>query len=309
MIKSIFNILPKFIKDYFRQGGYRVKISNFISPYVPETICIDVGASYYPHTNWFFFLSAPKVKWFVVEPNVENIGYTKNWAWPCKFELCNKGLSATGGNQTLYITNTDSGSSLLLPKIPPSMRHKYVNLDYFYPIREQVIETVTLVDVISNYSDKAPIFIKLDTQGSELDILRGANTLFAENLILGIEMESTMLAEPIMVGSGKFWEACQFLEGNGFELIHIKPIYAPSNENLPPKCRTYLPECDAIFALRWDLALKLPVHFRVSLVVFYLTNYLYLEVISILKDDHEIRSYLELAGCNVDDFLIQLQDK
>jgi hypothetical protein len=44
-------------------------------------------------------------------------------------------------------------------------------------------------------------------------------------------------------------------------------------------------------------------------MAFYLTNYLYLEVISILKQDPEIRSFLENAGCSVDDLLIELQGK
>lgn len=309
MIKKVYGLIPNRLKIFMRQGMYRWKISKKLSPYIPKAICIDVGASYYPHTNWFFFLNAPKVNWFVVEPNAENLGYTKKWNWACKLEVCTKGLSSEGGNQTLYVTNVDSGSSLLKPKIPALMEHRFIDIDYYFPVREVNIETIKLEDVISNYVEKCPIFIKLDTQGTELSILRGADRLFSQNLILGIEMESTMLADPIMTGSEKFWEASQFLESKGFELLHIKPIYAPLAKNSPPKCRTYLTECDAIFTLRWDVVCSLPIEFRVALMAFYLTNYLYYEVISILDKDLEVRTYLLDAGCDLDNLMHSLQRK
>lgn len=112
-------------------------------------------------------------------------------------------------------------------------------------------------------------------------------------------MESTVLAQPVMDGSAKLWEACEYLEGHGFELLHIKPIYAlPKNNNRRVNSRTYLNECDAIFAMRRDVALNLPVEYRVALFGFYLTNMFYEEASSLLQGDLGLLEYLNFQGCN-----------
>lgn len=113
-------------------------------------------------------------------------------------------------------------------------------------------------------------------------------------------MESTLLAQPVMKGSGKFWQACEYLEQQEFELLHIKPIFAGgrstrSNINL----NTYLNECDAIFALRPDIAAKLTVEYRTSLLAFYLTNLFFDEALSLLERDSEVEEFLINQGCRV----------
>ena len=63
------------------------------------------------------------------------------------------------------MTNVDTGSSLLEPRIPESMARRVTNLDYFFPLRPQRIETLTLRSVIDAQPGGAPVFVKLDTQG------------------------------------------------------------------------------------------------------------------------------------------------
>ena len=46
-----------------------------------------------------------------VEPNSKNTQYLNEWDWPSKPRLIPFGLSEKGGEQLLYVTNTDSGSS------------------------------------------------------------------------------------------------------------------------------------------------------------------------------------------------------
>ena len=146
-----------------------------------------------------------------------------------------------------------------------------------------------------------PVFVKLDTQGTELSILQGAQALFAAQRIVGIEMESTLQAQPIMKGAGKFWEACAFLEGHGFELLQIKPIHAVGRSG-PWRARSvrYLNECDAVFALRQDVARGLPAPFRASLLAFYLTNAFYEEGLCLLDGDADLRALLAAQACPVD---------
>lgn len=301
-------MFPQSFKNFLRQRTLPWRVSRLLSPYLPTAICVDVGASYYPHVKWLAFLNAPRTQWLAVEPNEANIGYVKSWDWPCQVSACTTGLSREGGTQTLYVTNVDTGSSLLAPEITPSMKHRVTNLEYFFPLTERRIDTLTLVQALAGLSVTAPVFVKLDTQGTELSILQGAQALFDARRIVGIEMESTMLAEPIMKGSGKFWQACEYMEQQGLELLHVKPIHAPRRSGKSrPQLHTFLNECDAVFALRSDVVAALAVEYRVSLLTFYLTNLFFEEALLLLERDAEVIDFLGGAGCKVDALLSTLK--
>jgi FkbM family methyltransferase len=275
------------------------KLARSLSPHLPEVVCVDVGASYYPHVKWQLFIEAPATRWIAVEPNSANAAYVSSWRWPSRASLFPVGLSRTGGPQTLYVTHVDSGSSLLPPHIADGMKQRVKNLDYFYPMREVTIETRTLADVLVEAPGEAPVFVKLDTQGTELDILRGAESLIASHRIAGIESEATLLAQPVMHGSGKFWQLSQFLEDHGMELLTVKPIYGPSRFGVAqPRGLTYLNECDAVFAVRRDVAAALPVAHRTGLLAFYLAYRLYEEGMSLLDEDAELRATLTARGAD-----------
>lgn len=301
-------LIPQSFKNFLRQRTLPWRVSKLLSPYLPAAVCVDVGASYYPHGKWLMFLNAPRIQWLAVEPNEANIAYVKSWGWPSQVFVRNSGLSCEGGVQTLYVTNVDTGSSLLPPEITQSMKHRVTNLNYFFPVTERAIDTLTLEQALVGLSVTSPVFVKLDTQGTELSILQGAQHLFNGRRIVGVEMESTLLAQPVMKGSGKFWEACGYMEQQGFELLHVKPIHAPrSARRSRPQSYTFLNECDAVFALRPDVAAVLAVEYRVSLLAFYLTNLFYDEALSLLDRDAEVADYLRAQGCSVNALLSTLK--
>lgn len=300
--------IPQSLKNRLRQFSAPWRLSAMLSPYLPSAVCIDVGASYYPHAKWLLFLNSPKVRWIAVEPNEANLAYVRSWAWPCQVSTCTTGLSRDGGPQTLFVTNVDTGSSLLMPEIGASMQHRITNLDYFFPVRERLIETITLESVQRALPQDLPVFVKLDTQGTELSILQGASALFDAHRIVGIELESTLQAQPIMKGAGKFWEACAYLEERGFELLHVKPIHAAGRIGRGrSRSLRYLNECDAIFAVRQDVARGLPVAHRASLLAFYLTNAFHEEGLCLMDADKELCALLAAQGCPVDRLRARLQ--
>jgi FkbM family methyltransferase len=245
---------------------------------LPELTCVDIGASYYAHPTWELFQRAPRTRWIAVEPNEQNTAYLDAWPWPSQPIRVPHGLSEHGGEQILHVTATDSGSSLLPPVINEDMAHRVRDRDYFFPVVQRTIATKSLDEIIPSGSD--PVFVKLDTQGSELSILRGAARLFASGRLIGIETEATLLANPVMVGSGRFWEVCQFLEARGFELLQMKPI-----EGGPPRPhhRTYLNECDAAFCLRRSELVKRSAAARLAAVGFYVSYRLYDEARSLIE--------------------------
>ena len=301
--KLLADKLPSFVIDSLKKVLRKdfkniTKVSELVSPYLPQVTCIDVGASYYPHVKWHLFLNSENTQWIAVEPNAENLFYVDDWKNPAKIQTVETGLSQAGGPQTLYVTNIDSGSSLLEPVIHGGMEHRINESlkDYLFPFERVIIDTLTIADVMKLAPVGNPIIVKLDTQGTELSILRGAKKYFSASRVVGVEMESTLLAQPLMNGSAKFWEACEYLEEQGFELIDINVIRAPSKTKA--KAKTYLNECDAVFALRRDIAALLPTSHRIALLSFYLSYDLLEEAISIFEDDTEIQSFFASNGGN-----------
>lgn len=240
------------------------------------------------------FLRSPQTHWIAVEPNPHNTGYLRNWEYAAEVELFATGLSRQGGRQTLYVTQTDSGSSLNPPEFHPSFSHRGLDHGYFYPLQERVIETSTLEKVIQRYGSDDPVLVKLDTQGTELDILHGAANRLARHQIIGVEMEAPLLAHPVMKGSGKFWEANRDLEKWGFELLEIRPIPCSSLSPNPEKNgKRPAWECDAVFSLRREVAMDLPREFKAVLVIFYLAYEFFEEAYAFVRDDSETREYLK----------------
>ena len=221
---------------------------------MPELACIDVGSSYYPHPAWEIFRRSPLTRWVAVEPNQGNLSYFDNWQYPCKPTVVATGLSESGGQQILYKTRVDSGSSLLKPVIHPAEAHR-LDPDYFFPIEEIPVETITLSEVAEAHCKGLPIAIKLDTQGTELSILRGLGLERTKRDLVAVDIEVTLKANPIMQGSARFHEVQRFLEDAGLELVFLNPIESPIMENSRKLGgHGVLNECDAVFLLRRDVA-------------------------------------------------------
>ena len=261
----------------------------------PAVICIDVGASYFPHTSWWFFLGSKRTRWIAVEPNKENLTYLKSWPWKANLKLVDVGLSEFGGPMTLYKTNVDSGSSLLKPILHESNLHRFDKhlSDYFLPMQELQIETLAITDIISEF-EISPIIIKLDTQGSELSIIRGFLESKSEHVVVGIEIECSLLALPQYQDSPRFWNIASYLEEKGFELLNLDVFPSRiANSKYVAKSRNISSECDAVFALRIDPNGGLNVESRACLLGFYITNAFYQEALNLLKKDQQLCSFLK----------------
>ena len=276
---------------------------------LPMTNCVDVGASYYPHTSWWLFLGSSNSNWVAVEPNEKNLKYLKQWPWNAKSRAVVMGLSEPGGRQTLHLTNVDSGSSLLEPVIPPSMKHRLgeAGESYFFPVTKVDIETRTLHSVITEMGD-FPTVVKLDTQGSELSILKSAVNESTTAGIVGIEIECSLLSDPLYKDSPRLWDVALYLEKFGFELIGLDVFPRRStSKKISSSPNLLVNECDAIFARRRDFIIKDSIESRAALLAFYVTNNYYQESLLCLQGDAPLCEYLEGRGLGVAKLLTTLR--
>lgn len=290
-------------RAFAKSQSLESKLGRSASQILPRVNCIDVGASYYPHPAWELFRLSPQTHWIAVEPNQQNLNYLSEATWPCQVTPVPEALSERGGTTKLYITNVDSGSSILEPAIPEWKKHRF-DLEYFYPMQERMIETCSLASVLHRYAPIDPLLIKLDTQGSELAILRGVPAELFHDRLMCIELECTLQNEPIMKDAAHFSEVLSSMEQLGLELVCLKPIQGLlPNYSAKLKGKQVLNECDAVFMLTPDRASKLGAPFLSILVAAQIAYGLYGEakhntemLVKSNPEDNQYRNLLSILA-------------
>jgi len=122
------------------------------------------------------------------------------------------GLAGTAGKRTLHITQEPACSSLLMPD--PELTDNYPALHCARHVSSIEVDTVTLDDWARDNGVKFIDHIKVDTQGTELEILKGGINALKNVRSLEIEVEFN----PIYLGQPIFSEVDLFLRGEGFVL-------------------------------------------------------------------------------------------
>jgi FkbM family methyltransferase len=119
--------------------------------------------------------------------------------------------------RTLYITREPGRSSLLFPECPSVIKQ---GREDWSVEREISVQVVRLDDVWSGFASRLPVFIKVDVQGFELEVLRGAGKLFDEE-ILCAELEAPLV--PFYKGQPTLQTVFDFIFMSKFDLVKIKP--------------------------------------------------------------------------------------
>ena len=122
-------------------------------------------------------------------------------------------LGAQKGSATLNLAGNSVSSSLL------PMRHEHVSaLPASAYVSSQEVKVERLDDVaLSLMPEKGMAFLKVDTQGFELEVLRGAAGILPRTAAIQIEMSLV----PLYEGAPEFAEARRYVESLGFELFSL----------------------------------------------------------------------------------------
>ena len=258
-------------------------------------VLVDVGASYFFPESWKLPLASLNNRVISIDPNENNLNYVK-YVKEMKVKIVTKAVGQKKEKRKFYKTNIDSGSSLYAPELKESHKLKMErDLEfYFFPFEIQNIETISLSDAIGEIKKNETIWIKLDTQGSELEILTGATNILKSNKVVAIELEASLLSEPIMKGSCRFHQIIDFMDAHNFELTLFKPIYSQSHQSMIRTRikRGYLNECDVLFTPKlsnfsaWDLDRK------ISLFAVYVSYGLVELAFRVVSRDAELSDFL-----------------
>jgi FkbM family methyltransferase len=120
-------------------------------------------------------------------------------------------LIGDGSPKTFRFTNTLVTSSTYEPNTP--LLSMFQNLDEVTRVVNRQEMPTHLLDDIEQCSDAD--YVKLDVQGAELDVLRGAPRLLSQALVVQTEVEFV----PMYVGQPLFAEIDQAMRGAGY-LLH-----------------------------------------------------------------------------------------
>ena len=193
---------------------------NFIRSILGEQRlnCFDAGASYFLTDNWTILLEALGANIYLADPNSDALEYIPE-TFKQFTKLIPHCLAESQGVRQLYIANILSGTSLCPPCGDQFEKDK--DDSYFYPLRVKEIKTKTLSNVLDDYNEDRIDLIKLDTQGSELEILRGLD-IERMNKLLAIEIEVQFKNPQKYRGACQLYEIQQYLHQFGMEISNIK---------------------------------------------------------------------------------------
>ena len=143
-------------------------------------------------------------------------------------------LGKTNEKRKLYITQHPMCSSLYRPN--EDLNKLYNNLEVTKLIKESEIETISLDFFAEKYEVIDIDFIKIDVQGSELDIFQGAAKSLQNVLQIVCEVEFI----PLYENQPLFGDVCNLLKKNdlifnkflGLAGRSLKPIMLNNNPNL-----------------------------------------------------------------------------
>jgi len=173
---------------------------------------IDVGARGGISSRWKPFYAAVEVMAF--EPDPDECASLNSKSYPYTVRFLPFALGAIDGQQaTLRICKQPGCSSLLQPNLELCKQYPYgwaMEVVGEHPVILNRMDTVC--------KDFQPDVIKVDTQGTELDVLRGAGDLLSSVMAVELEVEFV----PQYLGQSLFADVDAFMRQQGFMLRGLR---------------------------------------------------------------------------------------
>lgn len=200
-----------------------------------------------------------------LHPYVRRIGFEPDVAECQRLAAAGAGtffpmlVAGTPGPTTLHIYRGSEYSSVL----PLSTRFQRLWLGDMPLDATVTSEAVTLDGFLAEHPDCSPDLLKIDTQGTELDILHGAETALRAIGLVEVEVEFTQMYENQPV----FSDVAHFLDESGFELLYLNRVFRARRELYRGPSRGQLVDADALFGRREDRLADMSLEQRAKYVI------------------------------------------
>ncbi len=196
----------------------RTAFETALRTFGPNSVTvIDVGARWGAARSWFRLKPLAQLIGFEPDPlECQRLNDVADQSQEHVFPLA---LGKEDGVATLYVTREPGCSSLY----PPSevMRTRHPSLRETMAVEKTTEVRLTRLATWAKEQGISQVdFIKLDTQGSEFDILSGADALLDH--VLGIEAE--VMFSPLYDGQPLFADVDRLLRARGFTLWRLESL-------------------------------------------------------------------------------------
>lgn len=194
-----------------------------------KIVFVDVGAR---GSSLDLKQLAPIVKYYGFEPDsveYERLVKSSADADYASVEYDNHALHSRSGKGTLFVTESPTFSSLLEPNLEVVEQFPYWHatgeeIGSYMHIKDRVSVPITTLNAVAKnqFNLEHIDYLKLDTQGNELDILKGADQLLDKCQISVIRCEVWL--QSFYQNQGLFSDIDALLRRKGFMFLDIHPV-------------------------------------------------------------------------------------
>jgi FkbM family methyltransferase len=221
---------------------------------------MDVGAAGGVAPHWRDYLPVLEVDCF--EPDAQECALRRRDS-PPNLHWYPVALAGKTGRREFYVLNRATGSSLYPPNDEVIL--EYSGRSYAGVRRVIEVDCMSLPDFLAEHRRPMPSLMKLDTQGTELEILSSLTPAQLEGLLC-VELEVEFLE--LYMGQPTFGEVHAFLQRNGFRLLDLRThrSYRNANDESYHYLRKYLHTASGSAALSAELVAGDALYVRESFV-------------------------------------------
>lgn len=216
---------------------------------------LDVGASGGIHTRWSDFadrLTAVGFDPLISEVDRLNAIETRS---KIRYEAAYVGCDESNQAPERLDARTANRFNQLLERTSALAAHRILREDYVRTVYnagaavDYSSRTITLDDYLGSVPHLRPDFLKIDTDGGDYDVLRGATRLITGDSLLGVAVEVQFKG-----GENCFADIDHFLRQRGFTLFDLE-AYRYSRAALPAVFAFGIPAQTVSGQVRWGEAL------------------------------------------------------
>lgn len=178
---------------------------------------IDVGCRWGPDGAWSVLGDQAQVIGFDADP-AECAALEQRFAGIATLRFVPLALGAKAGSRTIHLTKEPACSSIYPPN--PDAIDRFPGMDGIRPARETTVHMTTLDLWLKQDGIDVVDFLKIDTQGAELEVLSGAKQALSAIRMLEVEVQFN----PIYTGVPLFGEVDAFLRRHGFVLWRLSNL-------------------------------------------------------------------------------------
>lgn len=211
MIKILFGVFGFEIyrkRDRYRkrENLYDVLDQLLRKGFTPHTV-IDVGVAYGTHVLYEEF---PSAKHLLIEPLREYKEYLKKISKKYDAEYVLAAAGAKSGKVFINVHPDLVGSSLFKEEEGPLVDGT-----------PREVPVVTLDELCMEKNLQGPYLIKIDTQGSELEVLDGSRKILEDTEFIVLEVQLFQF----FINGPQFYDVVSYMKKYGFVVYDISGIY------------------------------------------------------------------------------------